>query len=68
MTMKEIGENLKQIREEHNKSVYDIEKDIGISHVSQYKWEQGKNEPSIISCIKLAEYYGISLDSLIFFK
>lgn len=63
--MKKIGENLKAIREENEKSVYDIEKEIGISHQSLYKWEKGEREPSIIACIKLAEYYKCSLDYLV---
>ena len=63
--MKEIGQNIKYTREEHKKSVYDIEKDIKISHQLQYKWEKGESEPSIINCIKLADYYGITIDELI---
>ena len=67
ITMKEVGENLRKTRQLKNISPYKIEKDIGISHELQYRWENGKTEPSIINMIKLAEYYGISLDELIFF-
>ncbi len=63
--MKNIGENFKFLRQTKQKSVYDIEKEIGISHELQYKWEKGLAEPSIIKCIKLADYYGISLDELV---
>ena len=65
LTMKEIGENIKKIREINNKSVYDLEKEIKISHVLQYRWEKGLSEPSIINCLKLANYYSISIDELI---
>lgn len=63
--MKEVGENIKYNREIRNKSVYDIEKELKISHQNQYKWEQGEREPSIMNCIKLADYYGITLDELV---
>ena len=63
--MKKIAENLKYIREEKNISVYDIEKDIKISHQNLYKWEKALSEPSIVNCIKLADYYDISLDELV---
>jgi len=65
MNMETIGESLKEIREKNEKSVYDIERDIGIKHQSLYNWEKGKQEPSILMCYKLAEYYGVSLDYLI---
>ncbi|MBQ7339344.1 MAG: helix-turn-helix transcriptional regulator [Clostridia bacterium] len=63
--MKKVGENLKLTRVENNKSIYDIEKELKISHQNLYKWEKGQSEPSIINCIKLADYYGISLDELV---
>lgn len=63
--MKEIGESLKEIRETKKYSVYKIEKETGIKHQSLYKWEKGEQEPSIIACIKLAEYYEVTLDYLV---
>ena len=63
--MYNIGENLRISREERNKTVYDVERDLKINHTQIYRWEQNKNEPSIMQCIKLADYYGISLDDLV---
>ena len=63
--MENIGKNLKFNRENAKKSVYDIETDLGISHQNQYNWEKGAREPSIIHCVKLADYFGISIDELI---
>ncbi|MBR2870522.1 MAG: helix-turn-helix transcriptional regulator [Clostridia bacterium] len=68
ITMKQIGENMKYIRESKKISVYTIEKEIGISHQNLYEYEKGKREPSIMQCIKLSKYYGIDLNSLIFFE
>ncbi len=63
--MKQIGKSFKEIREQKNISVYQIEKDIDIKHQSLYKYEQGEREPSIIACIKLAAYYNVTLDYLL---
>lgn len=63
--MEEIGKALKFAREEANKSVYEIEKELKINHQSLYNWEKGKQEPSIKQCIKLAQYYGITLNELV---
>lgn len=63
--MENIGKNLKFNRENAKKSVYDIETDLGISHQNQYNWEKGTREPSIVHCVKLADYFGISIDELI---
>lgn len=60
-----VGEYLKEAREKAEKSIYDVEKELGINHSQLYRWEKNVVEPSIINCIKLAEYYGISLDDLV---
>lgn len=63
--MEKVAEYLKIAREEKKKSVYDVERDIKISHQNLYKWEKGTAEPSIIHCIKLADYYNVTLDYLV---
>lgn len=63
--MNKIGESLKEVREENKKSVYDVEKEIGISHQNIYKWEKGESEPSITACIRLAKYYNCTIDYLV---
>ncbi len=65
LTLNEVGKNIKEMRETKGLSVYDLEKELDISHQNQYKWEKGKSEPSIMHCIKLADFYGISLDELV---
>lgn len=63
--MNKIGKNIKEIREQRQVNVYDIERNIGISHVLQYRWENGLSAPSIINVVKLADYYCISIDELV---
>ena len=60
-----LGENIKNAREQAQKTVYDVERDIKINHSQFYRWESNQNEPSITQCIKLADYYGVSLDELV---
>lgn len=63
--MKNYGEELKYHRLLHGKSLREVEKDIGISAANLSRWEMGKVLPNIDFCVKLADYYGISLDDLI---
>ena len=59
------GEELKYQRKKRNKSLKQIEADTGISNANLSRWETGKVIPSIDFCVKLADYYGITVDELI---
>lgn len=59
------GEALRYQRVSNGKSLLDVEKDTGISNANLSRWECGKVLPNIDFCVKLADYYGISLDELV---
>lgn len=59
------GESLKQNRLSRNKTLLELEKETGISNANLSRWETNKNLPNIDFCVKLANYYNISLDELI---
>ena len=59
------GEKLKFQRKKRNKTLKEVEKDTGISNSNLSRWESGKVLPNIDFCVKLANYYGITLDELI---
>ena len=59
------GDELKFQRLKRNKTLQQIEKDTGISNSNLSRWESGKVVPSIEFCVRLAGYYGITLDQLI---
>ncbi len=59
------GDELKFQRLKRNKTLQQIEKDTGISNSNLSRWESGKVVPSIEFCVRLADYYGITLDELI---
>lgn len=63
--MKNYGEILKEHRIERGKTLREVERDTGISNANLSRWESGKVLPNIDFCVKLADYYGISIDELI---
>ena len=63
--MLDYGKALKYQRELNDKTLLDIQRATGISNQNLSRWEQGKVLPNIDFCVKLADFYGISLDELI---
>lgn len=59
------GEEIKQHRIKNGLSLLDLEKATGISNQNLSRWERGKSLPSIDFCVKLADFYEISVDELI---
>lgn len=62
--MLNYGEILKEIRTIKGKTLLEVERDTGISNANLSRWENGKVIPSIDFCIRLADYYGVTLDEL----
>ena len=63
--MRTYGEILKDIRLSKGKTLIDVEKATGISNANLSRWECDKNLPNIDFCVKLADYYGVTLDELV---
>lgn len=59
------GEALKYQREVFGYSQNYLAKATGISQQKLSYYESGKHSPPIEDCIKLADFYGISLDELV---
>lgn len=59
------GEALKYQRERANLSQHQLAKEVGVSQANICRWEKGDVLPNIDACVKLAEFYGITLDELI---
>ena len=53
-----------ELRKEKNLSQRQLAKAIGTSQANLSRWEQGLNEPSIIECWKIADYFDVSIDVL----
>lgn len=63
--MMNYGEAFAYQREINGLSKSELAKKIGTSHANICRWEAGLIIPSIDFCVKLADFYGISLDELI---
>jgi len=53
-----------ELRKEKKLSQRQLAKEINTSQANLSRWEQGLNEPSIIECWKIADYFGVSIDLL----
>ena len=62
-----LSKNLQSLRKQYGLTAKSlVEKLGGVKLCQYYAWESGQNEPNIKNLLKLAEYYSISLDDLIF--
>ena len=60
-----LKENLIMLRNIHGFSQEEIAEKIGISRQAYAKWENGATVPDIEKCMRLAEVYGVTIDSLV---
>ena len=56
--------NIAELRKLNGLSQRQLAEKIGTSQANLSRWEQGLNEPSIIECWKIADYFSISIDYL----
>ena len=61
-----FSDNLLYLRNLKGLSQEQVAEAVGISRQSYSKWEQGDTFPDIDKCDKLAKFYGITIDSLIY--
>ena len=60
--------NLRQIRQEHNKTQRDVANILCVSETCYAHWEQGRSEPSIANLKKLCEIFDIKVGELLGFE
>ena len=53
-----------ELRKNANLSQRQLADAINTSQANLSRWEQGLNEPSIIECWKIADYFEVSIDFL----
>ena len=51
-----------ELRKAQNLSQRKLASELGTSQANLSRWEQGLNEPSIIECWKIADYFDVSID------
>lgn len=60
-----LAQNLKYLRERKGLSQREFSADLGLSRATVGNWETGERKPDIETIIRLAEYFGVSLDDLV---
>ena len=60
-----FAEALIKVRKEHNLTQTKLSELTGIKQQNISRWEAGKNLPNIDECVRLADYFGLSLDEFI---
>ncbi len=63
-----LKENISMLRDVNGYSQEEVAEKIGVSRQAYAKWEKGETVPDVERCQKLAELYGVTIDSLINFS
>lgn len=59
-----IGERIKELRKEKGLAQWELAEEINSAQNTISGWETGRTEPTVFSCIILADYFGVTLDYL----
>ena len=60
-----IASNIRFLRKQENLSQEEFAERFGVSRQSVAKWESGESVPELMKCREIAEYYDISIDTLV---
>lgn len=60
-----LKENISMLRGVNGYSQEEVAEKIGVSRQAYAKWEKGETVPDVERCQKLAELYGVTIDSLV---
>lgn len=60
-----IASNIRFLRKQENLSQEEFAEHFGVSRQSVAKWESGESTPDLMKCRDIAEYYDISIDTLV---
>lgn len=60
-----LKENISMLRNVNGYSQEEVAEKIGVSRQAYAKWEKGETVPDVERCQKLAELYGVTIDSLV---
>ena len=63
-----LKENISMLRSVNGYSQEEVAEKIGISRQAYAKWEKGETVPDVERCQRLAELYGVTIDSLLNFS
>lgn len=61
----DIGKALKERLEAAGLSQSELAKGVGMHQQTISRWESNENAPNVLDCIRLAQFYGITLEELL---
>ena len=59
-----MGQKIKELRKAKKLTQQKLAKKLGVSQGSIATWEQDKFDPNLLSCVSMADFFGVSLDEL----
>lgn len=59
-----LGDNIKTLREKKDMTQEELCKSLNITQSALSHWELGRRQPNVDQLIKLADFFGVSLDYL----
>ena len=62
--LERLPEKLRKLRETKGKTLKDVAAEIGITGTAISSYEQGNKIPLLSNALKLAEYYGVSIEEM----
>ena len=62
---KAFGGRLQQMRLQGDMTTAQVAQAIGVSRQALWTWESGQDMPSVVTVVKLANLFGVSLDWLL---
>ena len=62
--MDKLGENLLRLRKEAGKTLRDVATSVGLTATALASYENGSKTPLLSNALKLAEYYGVTVEEL----
>lgn len=60
-----FGENIKELRKERGMTQKELADEIGVSQGAVFFWEKEINEPTAGVLIKMAKFFGVSVDEIL---
>ncbi|GAA2915482.1 helix-turn-helix transcriptional regulator [Enterococcus pseudoavium] len=61
----ELGKIIKESRKNYNMTQQEVAEILNISRQTLSNWETGKNYPDVFMLLKLADFYSLSLDTML---
>jgi len=59
-----MRKTIRQLREEQGWTQLELANRLGVTPVTVYTWERGRNEPRASQLRKLAELFGVLMDNI----